>query len=163
MFVVVSLCNPCKPLLWQAGHSLQHCCLKTKLGSWQYCRTPGASTSATGLLLPARPWLLSHLSLFWLDRASWGKSREIRGLQASSSSSSSFTVTSQDPGKLWADYIMDADGEKCKSNVILLPGGPIKGIAINKQSLNYWQHCFFLWCFCPTPVCADVLASVLLK
>lgn len=72
---------------------------------------------------------------------------------------------SQDPGRLRADYIMDADGEKCKSNAILLPGGPIKGIAINKQPLNYLQHYLFfpLVLNVPTPVCADVLASVLLK
>lgn len=38
---------------------------------------------------------------------------------------------------------MDAGGEKCKSNAILLPGGPIKGIAINKQPLNYLQHYLF--------------------
>lgn len=56
---------------------------------------------------------------------------------------------SQDPGRLRTDYVMDADGEKRKSNAILLPGGPIKGIAINKHPLNYLQHYlfFFPWWF----------------
>lgn len=93
---------------------------------------PGVPTPATGLLIPVRPWLLPHRSLFCVDKASWGKSREIRGLQASSSSSSSLSVMSQDPGRLRADYIMDADVK----NVKVMPSFSLEVQSKGLQSTN---------------------------
>lgn len=74
-------------------------------------------TSATGLLVPDGPGLLSHRGAFQVDKVSWGKPREIGGHHVSSLSSSSLSVRSQDPGRHRAGYISDADCKKCKGSV----------------------------------------------
>ena len=76
-----------------------------------------------GLLVPGWPGLPPHRGAFCVGKVSWGRPGEIGGLQVSFSSSSSLSVVAQDRSRLRGDYISDADSEKRKGNVILLPGG----------------------------------------